>query len=262
MQAVDDFEKLTSKVKLYFRQQAELYGEDIFLLGVQKQQYTPGAAEMPVLNIQAEGVAPKKRDASKKDMLESLYSDFKTCKKCDLSKGRAKIVFGSGSPFATVLFIGEAPGSEEDQKGLPFVGAAGQILERMLKRMGFTRKEIYITNIVKCHPPQNRNPLESEITSCGHLLEKQLTIIQPKYIFCLGKVAANTLLKTDAALADLRNKVLDFQGIKTFVTYHPAALLRDQELFWDVFKDMKLFRRAYDSEIGDKPPMVDVARIN
>lgn len=230
------------------------------MFGVRSQLEKQDAIAAPVLPIQAKNAAPVKLDVSNKEQLEHFYDEFKDCQQCTLCEGRTKIVLGTGNPFSKVVFIGEGPGREEDLKGLPFVGHAGEILERMLKRMGFTRREVYITNIVKCRPPQNRNPLEEEIASCAHLLEKQLNIIKPKYIFCLGKVAANTLLKNDSTLSSLRKKIYDCFGAKMFVTYHPAALLREQDLFWNVFEDMKMFRQVYDKEIGDKPPMPEMIR--
>lgn len=259
---MENRETLSSQIKLFFRQQAELYGEKNFWLGVRMPAVQQNVAAAPVLRMQAESAAPVKRDLTSKELVEKFCTDFKDCKNCGLGEGRTKIVLGAGSPFAKVMFIGEGPGKDEDLKGLPFVGAAGQILDRMLSKMGFTRREVYITNIVKCRPPQNRNPLEDEIASCFPLLQKQLSILKPKFIFCLGKVAANTLLKSDATLANLRKKVYDYNNAKMFVTYHPAALLREKSLFWDVFEDMKLFRQAYDKEIADKPPMLETPRKN
>jgi DNA polymerase len=258
---VEENTTLSSQVQLFFQQQSELYGEENFLFGVRAlpEKYDAAIAA-PILPIETKNAATVKQDMTNKELLEQFYDEFKDCQQCTLCRERTKIVLGTGNPFAKVVFIGEGPGREEDLKGLPFVGPAGEILERMLKKMGFTRREVYITNIVKCRPPQNRNPQEEEITSCAPLLEKQLKIIQPKYIFCLGKVAANTLLKNDATLGSLRKNIYASFGAKMFVTYHPAALLREQSLFWDVFEDMKLFRQVYDKEIGDKPPMPEMAR--
>ncbi|MFQ5627873.1 MAG: uracil-DNA glycosylase [bacterium] len=259
---MENHEILSSQIKLFFRQQAELYGEEYFLLGIRTPPAQQHATAAPVLRMQTESAAPVKRDMTNKELLEQFNADFKDCSNCGLSEGRTKIVLGAGSPFAKVVLIGEGPGKDEDLKGLPFVGAAGQILERMMKKMGFSRQEVYITNIIKCRPPQNRNPMEDEIVSCSPLLEKQISIIKPKFIFCLGKVAANTLLKNEASLGSLRKKVYDYNGAKMYVTYHPAALLREKSLFWDVFEDMKFFRQAYDKEVGDKPPIPDMARKN
>ena len=259
---MENRETLLSQIGQFIEQQSKLYGEDTFWLGVAARPVEQEATAAPVLRIPAESAAPVRRDLSSKELLEQFCSDFKDCKNCGLRAGRTNIVFGAGSPFAKVMFVGEGPGKDEDLKGLPFVGAAGQILERMLKKMGFSRREVYITNIVKCRPPQNRNPLEEEIASCSPLLQKQLSILKPRFIFCLGKVAANTLLKNDAALGSMRKKVHDYNNAKLFVTYPPAALLREKSLFWHAFDDMKLFRQAYDKEIGDKPRMPEVAKKN
>lgn len=253
---------LTDHIEQYFEQQTELYGKDTFLLGIQPGKPATATALAPVLEMKENSEIDKPKDLSQKALLEQFNAEHKNCMRCGLGKERTQIVLGSGSAFAKVLFIGEGPGREEDAKGLPFVGDAGQILERMLKRMGFIRKEVYITNVVKCRPPGNRNPNDDEIAACAPLLQKQIQIIQPRYLFCLGKVAANALLRSDETIKALRSKVHSYHGAKTFVTYHPAALLRDQNLFWEVYEDMKLFRQVYDAEIGDKPPMVEMNRKN
>ena len=160
------------------------------------------------------------------DALNKLSNDAATCRLCALAEGRTQVVFGVGNAQADVLFIGEAAGRDEDIKGEPFVGASGQLLDRMLHAIGLDRAQVYLLNTVKCHPPNNRDPQPDEVQACNHWLEQQLAIVQPKIICLLGRVAAQTLLQTDAPLASLRGHWHDYQGIPVRVTYHPAYLLR------------------------------------
>ena len=162
---------------------------------------------------------------------------------CGLSKTRTNVVFGSGNPDAMLMFVGEAPGFDEDKQGLPFVGAAGQLLTKIIEAMKLTREDVYIANCLKCRPPGNRNPEALEITTCNPILTAQIQIIQPEVICALGKFAAQTLLATEAPISRLRGKFHDFNGIKLMPTFHPAYLLRnpaDKKLVWD---DMRLILR-------------------
>lgn len=252
--------ELADQVRRFIAQQHALYGEHAFWLGIQAPRASEPVSATPVVEMPKREAAPLRRDLSAQERLAALRTTYQACTRCELAKSRKQVVIGSGSPFAKVMFIGEAPGRDEDLKGLPFVGPAGEVLERMLKRMGFTRREVYITNIVKCRPPQNRDPLEDEIKACATILSEQVQIIKPVFIFCLGRVAANTLLQKNESLANLRGKTYRCFGARLFVTYHPAAILRDKQLSWEVYEDMKRFRRAYDEVIGDKPPMVEVQR--
>jgi DNA polymerase len=166
-----------------------------------------------------------------------------SCTKCSLSESRHAVVYGSGSPDAKLVFIGEAPGHDEDMQGLPFVGRAGQLLTKIIESIGYKRKDVYICNILKCRPPNNRNPLPSEIFVCQDYLTEQLDVIQPKLICVLGKVAAQTLLKTTTPISLLRGKFYEYHGIALIPTFHPAYLLRnpkDKRLVWE---DMKKIRR-------------------
>ena len=259
---MEDYSRIVEKVERFLHQQSELYGADIFFMGVNVSavETVPGpSAQVPLVNPPQEGPSRDNPGAAadRAAQLNQFYEAIKDCRKCALAQHRTNFVFGTGNPEATLMFIGEGPGREEDEQGIPFVGPAGKILDRMISKLGFTREEVYIGNVVKCRPPQNRDPLEEEVQSCLPYLQKQIEIIQPRYLFCLGRVAAAAILKTTQSLSLLRGKIHDYQGIKVFVTYHPAALLRNRQLFWETFEDMKLFRSVYDKEIGDKPPLTE-----
>jgi len=178
--------------------------------------------------------------------LDALYSAVCGCMRCPLGKQRTHFVFGQGNPGADLMFVGEAPGQEEDAQGLAFVGRAGQLLTRMIKAIKLSRDEVFIGNILKCRPPGNRDPLPSEIEQCEPILLKQIEIIRPTIICALGRIAGQTLLRTKSTLGALRGKVHDYHGVKLVVTYHPAALLRNpnwKPMAWD---DLKYLRREYD----------------
>jgi len=175
-----------------------------------------------------------------------LKNEVSCCRKCPLSKERSKAVFGSGSINAKLMFIGEAPGHEEDMQGLPFVGEAGMLLTKIIEAMGIKREDVYISNILKCRPPQNRNPLPEEISMCIDYLHKQIDIIKPRIICGLGKFASQTLLNTQIPISKLRGSWREYRGIKFMPTYHPAYLLRnpkDKKIVWeDMKKIMKEIR--------------------
>jgi DNA polymerase len=178
--------------------------------------------------------------------LEEFKGLICSCTRCVLHKGRNSFVFGSGNPNAKVMIIGEGPGAEEDKQGLPFVGRAGQLLTDILKAIKFSREEVYIANIVKCRPPDNRTPLPEEMDTCIPYLKKQIELIKPKMILCLGLTAAKGLLKKKDSLTSLRGQVFDYYGIKTMVTFHPAALLRNPNWKKDCWIDVQKFRKLYD----------------
>jgi len=187
-----------------------------------------------------------KEDWEKAESLEQLSKMICNCTKCVLHKGRNKFVFGSGNQNAKVIVIGEGPGAEEDKQGLPFVGRAGQLLTDILKAIKFSREEVYIGNIVKCRPPDNRTPLPGEMDTCLPYLKKQIELIHPKLILCLGLTAAKGLLKKKDSLTSLRGQVFEYEGIKTMVTFHPAALLRNPNWKKDCWVDVQKFRKLYD----------------
>lgn len=183
----------------------------------------------------------------KKQLLDDFYSEIKDCTKCPLGHTRTNFVFGAGNPDARILLIGEAPGREEDLQGKPFVGRAGQLLNRILKAINFEREDVYIANILKCRPPNNRDPQPAEIESCEPYLKKQIDIIKPDIILALGRISAQTLLRTNSSLKDLRQKIHFYQNIKFLVTYHPAALLRNPGNKRPTWEDVQLVRKIYDA---------------
>ena len=202
-----------------------------------------GAAAQSSLFGERAGAEPFDADANDLGSLERLVA---SCRRCGLCGGRTKTVFGSGSPSSRIVFIGEAPGREEDLQGLPFVGRAGQLLTKMLAAIGFAREEVYITNILKCRPPNNRDPQEEEMSSCEPYLARQLEIIRPAIICALGRIAAHGLLKKGTSLSLLRRAVHYYNDIPVAVTYHPAALLRNPNLKRDAWEDLQMVRRLHD----------------
>lgn len=178
--------------------------------------------------------------------LVSVRSDIGDCTRCQLHKGRRTIVFGAGNPHAELMFVGEAPGADEDAQGVPFVGQAGQLLTKIIAAIGLTRDDVYIANVIKCRPPGNRNPEPVEVATCEPFLFRQVDIIQPKVIVALGTFAAQALLKSTTPISRLRGQVYDFRsGVKLIPTFHPAYLLRNRnntDLKRDVWDDMKKAR--------------------
>jgi DNA polymerase len=172
----------------------------------------------------------------------ALAAAVAACTRCRLAEGRSNVVFGSGNPAAELMFVGEGPGAEEDRQGLPFVGAAGELLTRIIQAIDMTREEVYIANVVKCRPPGNRDPQPDEVTACRGYLEKQIGLVRPRALVALGKVAAQALLGDDAPIGRLRGQWFKFQGIPTMVTYHPAALLRNPALKRPTWEDMQQVR--------------------
>ena len=179
------------------------------------------------------------------ETLAEIRSDLGDCQRCKLAAARTSIVFGSGHAAAKLVFVGEGPGFEEDQKGEPFVGAAGQLLTRIIAAINLSRKQVYICNIIKCRPPRNRNPETDEIEACLPFLERQIAAIQPDIICALGKFAAQTLLNSDVPISRLRGRLYEYNGIKLLPTYHPAYLLRNPDRKREVWEDMKMLMKEY-----------------
>lgn len=177
--------------------------------------------------------------------LKEIQKEVDTCEKCRLHKSRTNTVFGSGDFEAEIMFIGEAPGRDEDLQGKPFVGRAGQLLTRIIESINLKREEVFITNILKCRPPDNRNPHPEEIFACEPFLIQQLNIIKPKIICALGTFAAQTLLKTEQPISSLRGRVHYYNQTKLIPTFHPAFLLRNEKHKRLTWEDMKLLRREY-----------------
>ena len=200
-----------------------------------------GEEEVLLHKVIGETAAP-----SAKRLQTLCESIDKNCQKCSLGKTRTNLVFGTGDSEAGIMFVGEAPGEEEDRQGLPFVGPAGQLLTKIIQSIKLEREAVYITNILKCRPPKNRDPAPHEIACCESHLICQIETVQPRVICALGRIAGQTLLKTDDSLAKLRSKLHDYRGIKLVVTYHPAALLRNPGWKRETWEDVKRLRREYD----------------
>jgi DNA polymerase len=189
-----------------------------------------------IVKIDENSVSKNWRDAGS---LEVLYDDIHDCMRCELGATRNKFVFGTGDPNADLLIIGEAPGRDEDAQGEPFVGRSGKLLTTILESIQLSRDDVFIANILKCRPPNNRRPSTSEVDTCEVYLHKQIELINPKYILALGLTAADTLLKEKCVMKDIRGEILDYRGKKLMITYHPSALLRNPNLKRPVWEDMK-----------------------
>ncbi len=181
------------------------------------------------------------------DLLQKKQDLYKNCQKCPLASGRTSFVYGAGAADTDIMIVGEGPGAEEDKLGLPFVGQAGQLLTKMLAAIQINREDIYITNIVKCRPPDNRNPAASEAEACLPYLIEQIDMIKPRVILLLGKQACLRLLKEEITLAAYREKTHIYRGIKVFATYHPAALLRHPAWKRPAWEDLKKFKHWIDN---------------
>ncbi len=232
--------------------QKEIFGDDLYETSaeIQKHMSKQHKTELVMNAVQGDDNIPTfehiKDDWGNAKTLVELNELIKDCRKCPLHKSRNKFVFGTGNPDADVLVVGEGPGAEEDKQGEPFVGRAGKLLNDILKAIKFERSEVYIANIVKCRPPGNRTPFAEEMDSCFPYLNKQIEFIKPKLILALGLTAAQGLLKKKDSLTSMRGKVFDYKGIKTMVTYHPAALLRNPNWKRGCWEDVQQFRKLYD----------------
>lgn len=204
------------------------------------------------LFVEAESGNPPVPREDRSEMLAVIQSEVAGCTRCPLlASTRTQTVFADGGPTARLMFIGEAPGADEDRQGVPFVGKAGQLLTDMItKGMGLTRQDVYIANVLKCRPPENRNPEPTEIANCLGYLERQIENVQPEYLCALGKIAAGTLLDTAMPLARLRGRWHRYKGIPLIVTYHPAYLLRSPHEKKKTWEDLQLLMQA----MGLKPP--------
>lgn len=208
-------------INQYLRQTQDIYGDKLYLK-INKQTNIANSSE---------------------NSLDDFNHSINTCQKCQLGNSRTNFVFGVGDKNADLLLIGEAPGEKEDLEGIPFVGRAGKLLDKILSAISLSRdKGVYICNVLKCRPPDNRDPLPSEIEQCEPYLKEQINLIKPKLIVALGRVAAKTLLKNDLALKDMRSIKHDYYGTPLIATYHPAALLRNQNLKPAAWEDFKWIR--------------------
>jgi uracil-DNA glycosylase family 4 len=217
---------------------------------------TGDAAAEPIAPVEPVSVeedlpAPVTFSSSPEQALRAIRDEIGDCTRCKLhQQGRTQIVFGVGHPSADLMFVGEAPGADEDIQGIPFVGRAGQLLTKIIEAIGLTRDQVYIANVIKCRPPGNRNPDPDEVERCEPFLFQQIDRIQPKVIVALGTFAAKALLKTQDPISRLRGRVYDYRGAKLIPTFHPAFLLRSPERKRDVWEDMKKVRALLDESPG------------
>jgi DNA polymerase len=221
-----------------------------------------GVSRDPVWRTRAESLVPRGEavegpreehsvifSRSAVDALAAVRTDIGDCTRCKLhTLGRSQVVFGVGNPEADLMFVGEAPGADEDVQGIPFVGRAGQLLTKIIEAIELTRDDVYIANVIKCRPPQNRNPDPDEVETCEPFLFQQIDLIKPKVIVALGKFAAQALLRTDAPISRLRGRVFEYRGSKLIPTFHPAYLLRNPSSKREVWEDMKLVKALLRSE--------------
>ena len=200
---------------------------------------------------QIEGNGPRaassRPDGDKAAALAAMAGEVEACTACKLAPARTRTVFGTGDPDADLVFIGEAPGRNEDEQGEPFVGRAGQLLNDILKAIGFARDDVYICNILKCRPPENRDPEADEVRECEPFLKRQLAILEPKVICCLGRHAAMTLLQTKASLKSMRESVHFYEGVPVMATFHPAALLRNPNWKRETWDDVRKLKALHDA---------------
>jgi DNA polymerase len=249
--------ELYNKIHESLKTLQNIYGDDYFfekdLLNISTESESKNEKmNTPDLSTKGNneaGVDPNWKKATEVDRLNSMING---CLKCPLGKTRNKFVFGSGNPDADIMIIGEAPGKEEDQHGLPFVGKAGQLLTKILEAIKLSRDDVYIANIIKCRPPNNRRPTAEEVAECEPYLQKQIDLIKPKFILSLGLTSIDTLLKKKHKMADTRGKMLKYHGIDLLVTYHPAALLRNPHWKKKTWEDVKMLRKLYDDYLNSK----------
>jgi DNA polymerase len=221
---------------------------------------TPSAP--PKLNLPPVASGPSLFEAVNRidgDTLLKIREDLGDCTRCKLHKTRTNIVFADGNPNAQLVFVGEGPGHDEDVQGLPFVGRAGKLLTQMIEAMGLQRKDVYICNVVKCRPPENRLPEKDEVAQCSPFLLRQLDTIDPKVIVCLGACAAQTLLETNRGISQFRGEWLEFRRKKLMATYHPAYLLRNPSAKSEVWKDLQKVMAVLGLQ-GKKAKAVDSGR--
>lgn len=219
--------------------QARSLLQDLLHLGVRDIILPDVPANLPVCPPQVRGIDEGGTVLCRHESLEEIRAELENCRRCSLCQGRRNIVFGVGNPHARLVFVGEAPGREEDEKGEPFVGEAGRLLDRILFAMGMRREDVYICNVEKCRPPGNRDPQPEEIAACEPYLKRQLAAIRPQLIVALGKFASQTLLRDDTPISRLRGKWREYEGIALMPTYHPAFLLRNPAEKRAVWEDMK-----------------------
>ena len=229
---------IVKRVKALVGAQREIADKDGLMLNLSHQRLDKK------VNKGNQPKSAKSPSSVKQVTLEDLRKKVLNCRKCGLYRTRTNVVFGEGNKNAKLLFVGEAPGFEEDKQGIPFVGKAGQLLTRIINSIGLKREDVYIANILKCRPPQNRNPLPNEVKACTPYLIKQIELIKPEVICALGTFAAQTILATTEPISKLRGRFHIWRDIKVMPTYHPAYLLRNPSGKRAVWEDMKKIRQA------------------
>jgi len=248
--------ELLTSVEALLLQERELFGDTLL---VERTASTGAQPAMPARSRTAEpapelfGPAPTPRTTEPwetADTLDAMHRMVCDCMKCPLGATRTKFVFGIGNPRATLMLIGEAPGADEDAQGEPFVGKAGQLLNKILEAIHFRREEVYICNILKCRPPNNRTPQAEEVEQCIPYLQRQIGLIRPQVILCLGLTAAQNLLKTSESLGRLRGRTLMYEGTPLMVTYHPAALLRNPNWKRPTWEDVQAVKKLHDDLVA------------
>lgn len=252
--------ELFSEIGQFLRAEQELFGDSMLIIKGAQEAEAPVAAkkhstpEQPLLFDLPEAERPPitAEPWGTATSLESLDAQICNCVKCRLGFTRTKFVFGVGNPHATLMLIGEAPGADEDAQGEPFVGRAGQLLNKILEAIHFRREDVYICNILKCRPPGNRKPAADEVEQCLPYLRKQIELIKPKLILCLGLTAIENLLHTTESLGALRGRVLEYDGIPLMITYHPAALLRNPNWKRPTWDDVQAARKFHDELVAKK----------
>lgn len=242
----NDIDQILTDAKRLLKQERALYGNTIYrepMKQKKKAVYTP--PEEPVLFREPAAPAAAESWQSAQNLAD-LNRRICQCQNCALGKTRTKFVFGVGNPQADIMVIGEAPGADEDAQGEPFVGRAGQLLNKILEAVQFKREEVFIANILKCRPPNNRKPEPGEVEQCEPYLWKQIEMIKPKFILCLGLTAAQTILKTSESMGQLRLSTHLYRNTPVIVTYHPAALLRNPNWKRPTWEDVQRLRKLYD----------------
>lgn len=259
--AADSFQKL----RRLFLQEREIFGELLLTevpapdlpesmeADMPRRKKAQAPEEAPLLFAEEAGTASRPREAWEETRsLDELEREIHDCRKCRLWETRTNFVFGTGNARATFMVVGEAPGADEDAQGEPFVGRAGQLLNKILAAIGFARSDVYIANVLKSRPPNNRKPLPDEVEACLPYLQKQIALIQPAVILCLGLTAAENLLETKESMGRLRGRVLEYQGIPLMVTYHPAALLRNPNWKRATWEDVQAARKLHDERLKNR----------
>ena len=242
------------KIAAFLREYLDVYGEDIFIdprelrsfPSHSPEEVPPISRPVPAAKSEVRGpTVAEKSDAP----LWKFRNQIKDCTKCPLGNTRTTFVFGQGNENADIMFIGEAPGAEEDRTGIPFVGRAGQLLNKLLTNIKINREDVFIANILKCRPPNNRDPQPAEVQECIPYLHKQIELIKPKVIVALGRVAAQNLLNSSSALKQMRERLWQYHGVNMIVTYHPAAILRNMGLLTTATQDFKFILETYQQAI-------------